>query len=75
MSFDTSDLEGNRTIRVTADPNEAIKETDESDNYAERTLRFSSSAQGNGQGTDSESLAASTGAENPRRGSKSCSER
>ena len=63
MTFDTSDLDGNRIIRVTADPNDAIGETDEDDNFAERTLRFSSSAQGNSQGTGTDSLASSSGAE------------
>ena len=49
MTYDTANLEGNRTIRVTADPDDAIAETDESDNAAERTLRFSTSAMGNSQ--------------------------
>ena len=59
LSFDTSDMDGNRTIRVTADPEDAISETDEDDNSAERTLRFSTSAQGNSQGSDSGSVASS----------------
>ena len=46
MPFSTSGLRGNRTIRVTADPENAIAETSKDDNSAERTLRFSSSATG-----------------------------
>ena len=53
ISMDTTDLEGNRIIRVTADPDDAIAETDETDNAAERTLRFSTSAVGDAQGTGS----------------------
>lgn len=41
--FDTTDLEGDRTIRVTADPDDAISETDETDNQAERTLQLEAS--------------------------------
>ena len=49
MTFDSTNVEGNRTISVTADPDDAIAETDESDNSAKRTLRFSTSAMGNSQ--------------------------
>ena len=63
ISFETSDLDGPRVIRVTADPDNEISETDEDDNSAERTLRFSTSAQGNSQGAGSDSLASSTDVE------------
>ncbi len=46
MPFSTSGLRGNRTVRVTADPENAIAETSKDDNSAERTLRFASSATG-----------------------------
>ena len=62
INLDTTNLEGNRTIRVTADPDDAIAETDESDNTAERTLRFSASAVGNTQGTGADSSALSPSA-------------
>lgn len=47
--FNTTDLEGARTIRVTADPQDSIRETDETDNQAERTLRLGTSAAGQSQ--------------------------
>jgi len=68
ISFDTSDLDGPRVIRVTADPDNEISETDEDDNSAERTLRFSTSAQGNSQGAGSDSLASSTDVESREEG-------
>ena len=61
--FDTTNLEESRTIRVTADPDDAITETDETDNQAERTLRFSESVGATGQGTgqDRSALPATAG--------------
>ena len=46
MTFDTTDLDGSRIIRVTADPDDEISETDEDDNTAQRTLRFGTGAVG-----------------------------
>ena len=59
LTFEPSNGDGNRVIRVTADPEDTISETNENDNSAERTLRFSSSAQGNSQGSDSGNVASS----------------
>jgi subtilase family serine protease/subtilisin family serine protease len=51
MTFDTTDLDGSRIIRVTADPDDEISETDEEDNTAQRTLRFGTGAVGSAPGT------------------------
>ncbi len=50
--FDTTGLEGDRAIRVIADPENAIPETDETDNQAERTLRLNRSTAGKARETN-----------------------
>jgi subtilase family serine protease len=65
MTFDTTDLEGDRTIRATADPENAIEESDEEDNSATKTLSFGDGNggedegdEGSGEGDESESTQA-----------------
>ncbi len=45
VTYDTTDKEGERRIRVTADPNDQIFETDERDNEAVKSLRVASEAE------------------------------
>lgn len=42
VSYDTTDKEGERRLRVTADPDDAIFETDETDNEAVKVFRVAS---------------------------------
>jgi subtilase family serine protease len=51
--YDTTDKEGERIIRVTADPDGAVEESNEEDNQASKTLTIGggSSDGGDGQGT------------------------
>lgn len=45
VTYDTTDKEGERRIRVTVDPNDDIFETDEQDNEAVKTLRVASESE------------------------------
>ncbi|MEZ4673109.1 MAG: CARDB domain-containing protein [Caldilineaceae bacterium] len=45
VTYDTTDREGERRIRVTADPDDVIFETDEADNEAVKVLRVASEAE------------------------------